>query len=424
MYIFRLYPDCIVYVVNINKRVLCPTFGERHTSSLQTDEKATDLSTVAIKLPPFWTADPELWFHQIEAQFELKGITSDKTKFNYIASSLSGEIASEVRDLLISPPKENMYGALKKALISRTSVSEEQRLQQLLQQEELGDRKPSQLLRRMKQLVGDKISIIESTMFRSLFMQRLPEKIRLVLVAAKEEKLETIAEMADKVMEVITPASSIAAIGNENEIDKLQKEVNELRKKIKRLSITNARLRRHSRSRSIGGRNRIQQTDEDQKPTCWYHRRKRNHGSLTATSGPSSNSCRLFISDPMTKINFLIDTGATVSVIPAKGVDRRYRQELLLSAANQSSIATYGQRSLTISLGFRREFKWVFTLADVKQAIVGADFLKQFGLVVDLRNRKLVDNTTQIHVAGKTVRDAQIGLMTKLTSSEFDEILK
>ena len=40
------------------------------------------VNTVQIKIPPFWKADPDLWFLQIEAQLTTAGIRSDLSKYN------------------------------------------------------------------------------------------------------------------------------------------------------------------------------------------------------------------------------------------------------------------------------------------------------------------------------------------------------
>ena len=172
---------------------------------------APTVAVVSIKFPPFWPTDPEVWFAQVEAQFTTRGITAQKTRFEYVISSLSPEFAMEIRDLLLKPPTDNPYATLKAELIKRTAASEQRKLQQLISGEELGDRKPTQLLRRMQQLLGDKLgtSADANTFVRELFLQRLPPNVRMVLASADATMdLNKLADMADKVMEVATPTVS------------------------------------------------------------------------------------------------------------------------------------------------------------------------------------------------------------------------
>ena len=126
--------------------------------------------------------------------------------FDYIIASLSPEVATEVRDLILQPPPEEPYNRLKEQLIKRTGVSEQRRLQQLLSSEELGDRKPTQLLRRMQQLLGDRSGINDGSFFRELFLQRLPTNVRMVLASTNNSvPLDELAQLADKIVEVAAP---------------------------------------------------------------------------------------------------------------------------------------------------------------------------------------------------------------------------
>ena len=116
--------------------------------------------------------------------------------------------------------------------------------------------------------------------------------------------------------------------------------------------------------------------------------------------------CRLFyITDHNLGLQFLIDTGAQVSVVPPSPKDRPSPNSLTLQAVNGTTIRTYGSRSLTLNLSLRRTFRWIFVVADVTNAILGADFLQHFSLMVDMGKRRLIDSVTNLTVQGIQTTD-------------------
>ena len=80
------------------------------------------LAAVSVKLPPFWSSDSQLWFAQVQAQFAICRIMSQKTMFDYVIASLAPEFAVEIRDLILTPPAETPYNVLKETFIKRTAM--------------------------------------------------------------------------------------------------------------------------------------------------------------------------------------------------------------------------------------------------------------------------------------------------------------
>lgn len=262
---------------------------QEQLASNSTDKQASPAPTnstpnhsvakVSVKLPPFWADRPAVWFAQIEAQFEISGISADSTKYNYVISQLDTKHAAEIEDIITQPPKTEKYDKVKMELIRRLSATEEQRIRKLLSDEEIGDRKPSQFLRHLRSLAGTIMQ--DQSILRQLWLRRLPGHIQAIITAQAELPLDKLADLADKILEVtpvpMTPAvyAASAPIQTSAEMHSLTTCLEELTRQVAALTgrgrefnRSNSPNRSRSKSRDSRGRNESQ--------LCWYHRVYKN----------------------------------------------------------------------------------------------------------------------------------------------------
>ena len=108
-----------------------------------------NIDAISIKLPTFRPAQPQIWFTQAEAQFHLRNIKTDETKYYHVLSSLDQDTIQRVSDLVTNPPAKEKYTALKNRLLQTFGLSKAERAARILNIPGLGDRKPSQLLDEM-----------------------------------------------------------------------------------------------------------------------------------------------------------------------------------------------------------------------------------------------------------------------------------
>ncbi|GFO21026.1 retrovirus-related pol polyprotein [Plakobranchus ocellatus] len=129
----------------------------------------------------------------------------------------------------------------------------------------------------------------------------------------------------------------------------------------------------------------------------------------SATS--ESNMTQLFVTDEKSKRRFLVDTGAQVSVTPASWADKvSGATGPNLQAANRSSIATYGSRVVHLHLG-NRVFDARLISANVKRPLLGADFLRQHNLLVDIRGRRLIETDSFSQLIAPSVQCLPIQIL-------------
>lgn len=120
-----------------------------------------------------------------------------------------------------------------------------------------------------------------------------------------------------------------------------------------------------------------------------------------------------------------MDTGADISVVPPlPSESKRPPGKFKLFAANGSTINTFGERLITLDLGLRRKFQWPFVICSVTNPIIGADFLQQFSLLVDIKRKRLLDSITNLTSIGHVVSGKPLGLKLVSGDSPFHQLLK
>ncbi|XP_032690051.1 uncharacterized protein LOC116853207 [Odontomachus brunneus] len=224
----------------------------------------TQINKVAVRAPPFWENEPELWFAQLEGQFLLAGITQDATKYAHVLSQIDTRYAREVKDVITDPPATDKYLAIKTALIRRLSASQEHRIRQLLEHEEMGDRKLSQFLRNLRTLAGN---AVPEQLLRTLWLGRLPTTMQAILATRTEDRLEDVAEQADRIQEVTVRAVNEVKTAPDDpspmahQIRQLTDQVAAMARRLEQTPRPRKRHRSMSRERK--------KTD----PLCFYHRK-------------------------------------------------------------------------------------------------------------------------------------------------------
>ncbi|PNF23930.1 hypothetical protein B7P43_G12411 [Cryptotermes secundus] len=234
-----------------------------------------------MQLPPFWPERPAVWFAQAEAQFTLAGISSERIKFCHVISQLDYRYATEVVDIITSPPKGDPYTLLRTKLVRWLSLSPEQRIQQLLTADEIGDHKPSQFLRYLKSLAPD----VSDDVIRSVWTSPLPRNVQSFLAGQNESNLEAAALCADRISDVeVQPA--LASVGQTTDNGTLQQEIADLSRQVAALSTGQDHL--HARFKGLNTKPRDRgSSPKDSRPAFNSHRpgrRSPSRGDTTSST--------------------------------------------------------------------------------------------------------------------------------------------
>ena len=325
----------------------------------------TEVDAVSLKLPTFWTSTPTTWFAQAEAQFIVRNITNDDTKYYYVVAALdsSDSTANRAKSLLVAPPT-NRYDAIKTFLTSAYELSNYERATALYNLAGLGDSKPSKLMDTMLGLMGDNKPCI---LFHHLFLLQLPTYVRSQLAHKDFTDLRELSLEADNIY--------LADKATGQHVQEVNAASLATRQRPNRSSSTSSAESLCYYHRIYGTRAR--KCCEPCKHHATFQQKKLDPGPTANVSTAGPHQQQLLVTDSISGRCFLVDTGAQVSVVPATLCDKHSgSSDEHLQTANGTSISTYGAQHVSLRLG-TSTYNVRLVKADVKRPLLGADFLRQ-----------------------------------------------
>ena len=135
------------------------------------------VAKLAVKLPDFWTDDPDLWFLHAKSAFRNSQVTQSQTKFDHVIQKLPQNIMVSVRGLIMNATSSSTpYEDLKAKLVSSYTLTRWQRINKLIHHPALGDRRPTALMDAMLALLPD--DEVPGRLFLGLSLERLPVEMQ------------------------------------------------------------------------------------------------------------------------------------------------------------------------------------------------------------------------------------------------------
>lgn len=280
-----------------NEKPKTNTDSNSDTENDTTTQTIDAVNKTSVRLPQFYERSPETWFIVAEAQFSQRRLSDDR-KFNHVLESLPESIVVSVVDVIKFAPQGNRYETLKRALLDRLGLSEEQKLNQLLTNvHDIGDLKPSDYYRKLENQVGNS-EMINPRLLKNFWLKRLPEDLRTAIAAWSNSDIKDILPIADTIWTFTnksvysvaateqhshhrsrhntTHRNTTTSLSNnpgpststDSTLKELERKIDQLASQVAKLSTENYRLRRQRSRTPRRGRSNSRGRNKDY---CYYH---------------------------------------------------------------------------------------------------------------------------------------------------------
>ncbi len=269
------------------------------------DDVQANIATVAgtsayprIPIPIMTENGIDAYFMSLDYWFLASGVTNDARKFNTVMAQVPPAKLMELKPIIEAAPNELKYEYIKVKLVEHFADSQRQRLNRLLSELPLGDKRPSQLYHEMVRTAGNTMN---EPVIRDLWASRLPSYAQAAVVASSGTA-EQVTKIADAIVESMNlktirevnfsntcVAESSGSSTKSDKYDKLVSEIALLNEKFEKVLSERGRTQNRRelnqpnvtyRQRSSTPANFNPQRNYDS--DCWYH----------ATHGDRARYCR------------------------------------------------------------------------------------------------------------------------------------
>ncbi|TPP54458.1 hypothetical protein FGIG_05277 [Fasciola gigantica] len=213
-------------------------------------------------LPSFWRTDPPLWFASAEAQFLIHRVDVQEVRFAHVVAALQPDVARELRELILSPPMEKPYDAIKQQLCSMANSLRQEHVRKQAADEQLGADAPSKLLQRLREKLDP---TCDEDQLKAVFIEKLPVSVQQILEPVSSELTAVkLAHLTDRISTQLACTTNREANHDSliaSQISHLRETLHDLKSVIKQLS------------EYIETANKPCDLDGGNIKICWYHRR-------------------------------------------------------------------------------------------------------------------------------------------------------
>jgi len=188
--------------------------GETNSSSTEVSKETSVVSEpmghIAVKHLPFYHKSPDVWFMQMESQFELANVKNSRTKYHHILAALPVDIACT-----LSITNSGDYDSLKQKVLNSLKENKHSLIEKALSAVELGDRRPTQIVSEIKRRFEEIGLPVDDNIVKSRLLSAVPCHIKSALVGHDNASLDQYAAIADSMLAVAGHSNSsfVGAVG-------------------------------------------------------------------------------------------------------------------------------------------------------------------------------------------------------------------